>query len=118
MTATELSVTEAEIERFFGVEPVRSDAEISWPYNRLLFIVDRDRAQVIFDFSPSYKHVDLTVHMDGKLIYQLSAPALENVRMHPDPSHETLELVVSERDRIFLRLAPSVLITQQTWDGS
>ncbi len=118
MSKSQLSVTEAELERFFGGEPTRSDTDIPWPYNGLLFTATQDEVRLSPDLMPSYKHVDLTVHAGGQLFYQLSAPALEDIRIHCDPAHDTLELVVSQRDSIFVRLSPSVLITQQTWDGT
>lgn len=118
MSKPQLSVTEAELERFFGGEATRSDTDIPWPYNGLLFTATRHEFRLVLDLKPSYKHVELTVHAGGQLLYQLSSPALEDIRIHPDPTHDTLELVVSQRDSIFVRLSPSVLITQQTWDGT
>lgn len=67
---------------------------------------------------PSYKHVELSIRVSGVLIYQLAATGVADLRMHTDPGHDTLEIVVSGEDRVSLRLSPSVLVTQQIGDGT
>ncbi len=115
---TGLSVTEEELERFFGVAPTKTDTNVPWPYNGLLFTVEQGSFKVVCGLTPSYKHVELTIHFLGDMLYQLSSPALDDIRVHADPTHDTIEFVVSQKDSIFLRLSPSVLITQGTWDGT
>lgn len=115
---TQLSTTEEELERFFGMPPAKSDPEIPWPYSGLLFTVTVGRYRVICDMTPSCKQVELTIQADGELFYQLSSPMLDDIRVHANPTHDTMELVVSPKDSIFLRLSPSVLVTQRTWDGT
>jgi len=118
MTAMDLSLTEADLERFFGVEASRKDRDIPWPYNGLSFAASRADSQVDLYFMPSYRHVELSIRVSGVLIYQLVATGVADLRVHTDPGHDTLEIVVSGEDRVFVRLSPSVLVTQQIGDGT
>ncbi|MEJ2791295.1 MULTISPECIES: hypothetical protein [unclassified Pseudoxanthomonas] len=118
MTAAGLSLTEADLERFFGVEASRTDRDIPWPYNGLSFAASRADSQVDLHLMPSYKHIELSIRVSGVLIYQLAATGVADLRVHTDPGHDTLEIVVSGEDRVFVRLSPSVLVTQQIGDGT
>jgi hypothetical protein len=118
MTATGLAVTESDLNRFFGVVPDKMDADVPWPYGGLTFNFAGANSHGSFFLMPSHKHVELSIHSSGELIYQLAAPRISDLRVLPGSAHDTLEISIADKDRIFIRLSPSVLITQQAGDGT
>ena len=53
----------------------------------------------------------------GDNLYTFSALSVADIRYHKDSDRETLEIVVSDRDSIWVRLRPSLLITQDASGG-
>ena len=111
------SLTKSDLEHFFGIDSIKTDENVPWPYNGLSFYIQRGESTVTFYVMPSYKYIELSVHVSGDLTYQLVAKRVSNLRLHSDPQHDTLEIVVSDQDSIFVRVSPSVLITQQVSDS-
>ena len=118
MTATALAVTESDLQRFFGVVPGKMDAGVPWPYGGLTFNFAEANSHGSFFLMPSYKHVELSIHSSGNLIYQLVAPQIYDLKVLAGPAHDVLEISITAKDRVFIRLSPSVLITQQAGDGA
>ena len=115
-----LLLTEADLERFFGAPPARTDpVEVSWPYNGLSFDVERGPFRISCQLFASCGDIALAVRTSsGELLYELSATVVNELKMHPGPSHDTLEIVFSDGNRLLVRLDPCVLITQQAGDGT
>lgn len=113
-----LSLTQKDLERFFGAAPSKSDADVPWPYNGLTFSFSDNLHHVVFYVMPSYKHVEMSIHCGKELTYQLTAPAVGDLRVLGGPTHDTLEMVISSKGSIFIRVLPSVLITQQVGGGT
>jgi len=108
-----VSVEEVELLSFFAVEPQKADCNVPWPYNDYTYRVSLSDYRVEFGIHPAYKDVSLSVTRDGAELYRISALSVHDVCYHNHPNHEVLEIVVSERDRIWLRIRPTVLITQE-----
>lgn len=108
-----VSVEEVELLSFFAVEPKRADAGVPWPYNDFTYRVSLPDCIVEFGIHPAYKDVSLSLMRDGSELYKFSALSVHDVRYHNDPNREVLEIVVSEQDRIWLRIRPTVLIAQE-----
>ena len=114
---SELSTTEIDLIWFFGSQPVKTDpADIPWPYNDLLFNIAGDNWRVRFLISPAYQQVELSAHIDEQLLYQLSIGRFSDLVIHHDSGHATLEIVISEKQSIFLCLAPRLFISQDIRD--
>ncbi|GGD40898.1 hypothetical protein GCM10007235_11160 [Pseudoxanthomonas indica] len=107
-----VSIEELELLSFFEVEPSRADLDVPWPYNELTYQISLGQHMVSFIISPSYRDLSLSVTHDGTLIYSFRGSSIKDVRYHKDADVETLEIVVSDRDTIWLSLRPSVVITQ------
>jgi hypothetical protein len=107
-----VSVEELELLSFFEVEPSRADQEIPWPYNDFSYQVELGQYAVSFSIAPAYKDVSLSVAHNGTEFYAFKGLSVKDVRYHKDADLETLEIVVSDRDTIWFRLRPSLLVTQ------
>ncbi len=114
---TGITAEELELLSFFEVEPSRADKDIPWPYNDFSYQVELGAYLVVFGIAPSYPDVSLTISFNGAEIYNFSGQSLRDVRYHKSSDHETLEIVVSERDTIWLRLRPSIMITQRSGEA-
>ena len=47
------------------------------------------------------------------MVYELNAVGVEDVRYHNDKGRESVEIVISIRDSMWLRIKPNISITQQ-----
>lgn len=88
------------------------DPAAPWPYVSVSFDVERGPFRIACQLAPACNDITLVVHAAGELVYELSALVVEEVRIHSDPSHHTLEVVFSDNGRLFVRLDPALLITQ------
>jgi hypothetical protein len=109
-----LSVEEVELLSFFEVEPSRADRDIPWPYNDYTFEVASGDFDVTFGIAPSYGDVSLKASLNGNEVYSLISMAITDLRYHKNADRETLEIVISETDSIWLRLRPTFQITQSS----
>jgi hypothetical protein len=112
-----VSVEELELLSFFEVEPTLAEKEIPWPYNDFSYEVTIGQYKVSFGIAPSYPDLSLSISHSGLEIYSFTALSVKDVRYHKDADLETLEIVISDRDSILLRLRPSLLITQRAGEA-
>ena len=107
------SVEDFELLSFFEVLPKPADPDTPWPYNDFLYQVQLGTYLVSCSIHPAYKDLSLSICNDGTEIYRFSALSLNDIRYHKDADRETLEMVISDRESILLRLRPSVFIGQE-----
>jgi hypothetical protein len=112
-----VSVEELELLSFFEVEPTLADKDAPWPYNDFSYEVMIGEYKVLFGIAPSYPDLSLSISHGGADIYSFTALSVKDVRYHKDADLETLEIVVSDRDSIWLRLRPNLLITQRAGEA-
>ena len=109
-----ISADEGELLEFFQVEPQRCDANVPWPYNGLRYEVRRGDFALSFAVAPAEKDVQVRLQVGSATIYELTATRVEDVRYHADkPHHQALEIIVSTRERLWLRLKPSIGIIHE-----
>jgi hypothetical protein len=111
-----ISALEWEVLSFFEVEPQRLDPEVPWPYNGFLYEIERDGLVFSCSVAPSYKDVRMTLSRGNDRLYELNATNVVDVRYRREYGHETLEVVLSERESVTLRVKPMIVIAQ-IFDG-
>ena len=114
---TYVSVEELELLSFFEVEPTRADRDVPWPYNDFTYQMAVGEYTVSFSIAPAYKELSLSVAHKGAALYVFKGLSVQDVRYHKDADIETLEIVVSDRDTVWFRLRPSLLITQDAGEA-
>jgi hypothetical protein len=112
-----VTIEELELLSFFEVEPTRADRGIPWPYNDFSYHLELDEYSISFNIAPAYKDLSLSVVRNGSALYAFKALSVKDVRYHKDSDLETLEIVVSDQDTIWLRLRPNLLITQDAGEA-
>ncbi len=105
-----LSVDEYDLLNFFGMNPTQLDPDLPWMYNDSAYEAADAHVHVSFAIAPSYKDVRLLLKTGEVLVYELNAMGVEDVRYHNDKGRESIEVIVSERDSIWLRTKPQVSI--------
>jgi hypothetical protein len=108
-----VTVEEVELLSFFAVEPERADGNAPWPYNDFTYRVRLDEYEVEFGIHPAYRDLSFSVSRGGVELYKFSALSVHDVRYHGDRDREVLQILVSNRESIWLRLRPTVLIAQE-----
>lgn len=107
-----ISADEYDLLAFFESEP-RRDPDVPWPYDSLTYYASTGEYEVAFGLSPAYGDISLSVRRDWAELYRLVALSVHDVKYRREHGVETLEIVVSERERIFLRLRPALFISQE-----
>ena len=62
---------------------------------------------ITFAVAPAYKDFTLTVERSGAKEVELSALSVFDIRYHKDRGEEWLEILLTQSDRLELRLKPS-----------
>ena len=107
-----LSTDEITLLSFFEVEPQTLDPDVPWVYNDSAYETNDGRVHIAFGISPAAEFVTLVLRLDDSLVYQFTADGITDVRHHNDKGRESLEIVVSQRESIWLRLKPHISLTQ------
>jgi len=107
-----ISAEEVELLSFFEVEPQLADRDIPWPYNDFSYQVALGAYDVTFGICPAHKDLSFSIRHNGAELYKFVALSVKDVRYHRDAETETLEIAISDRESIWLRLRPTVLVTQ------
>ena len=107
-----ITAGELELLSFFEVEPQKADPDVAWPYNDFTYHLVLGSYEIIFGIYPAYKDLSFSIRHEGTEFYKLVALAVEDVRYHRDADTETLEIAISDRESIWLRLRPTLLLAQ------
>jgi hypothetical protein len=110
MTTSSITVDEIQLLSFFAVQPVTLDREAPWPYTSYSFEVLIGGVSVVFKIEPAYRDVRLVVKVGDSILYDLTAKLVKDVIYHQDTNRETLEILVNDRDRLWLALRPEVRV--------
>lgn len=102
---------------FFAVEPTLADADVPWCYNEAVYKVSRGGLALSFAIDPAYCDLRIILQHDTHSLYEFDATAIHDVRYAKDDGHEQLEVVVSDRESILLRITPRIVLTH-TYDGT
>jgi hypothetical protein len=111
-----ITATDLDLLTFFEVEPKPRDPDVPWPYNDLLYEATRGEFHISCAVAPAYKDVRLILSINGSKLYELNAVGVNDVRSEKDASGELLEIIISSRDSLTLRLRPEVSIDHHVAD--
>jgi hypothetical protein len=109
----DVSVEELELLGFFGVEPKRLDLSVPWPYNDFLYEVKQGEMSLTFAVAPAYRDVRIIWKSGSVSLYELNAVGVEDVKYHNDSGRETIEVAISRRNKLWLRILPNISISHE-----
>ncbi|WP_053243886.1 MULTISPECIES: hypothetical protein [unclassified Achromobacter] len=107
-----VSIEPLELLTFFEAEPQSEEPEVPWYYGSHTYQTRVGDHHISFGLLPAHGDVSLTIRHQDRDLYHLVALSVRDIRYRRDGAVETLEIILSERDRVFLRLRPDVVITQ------
>jgi hypothetical protein len=107
-----ITVEELELLSFFEVEPSRGDPNVPWPYNEFVYRTLSGEYSIVFSLWPAHRDFNLSVAHNGTDLYTAKGRDIDDIKYHKDGEVETLEFVVSDRDRVWFRLRPTLFISQ------
>ena len=105
---TPISAEEWEVLSFFEVQPKLADKDIAWPYNDFLYEIERGDLSLSCAIAPAYRDVRLILKRGGEKLYELNATGVDDVKYENQSGRETLEIVLSPRERIRLKVKPGI----------
>ena len=107
---TAITASELELLSFFEAEPRRLDPAVPWVYNELVYEGHIGALSFTFTLQPSCKDVSMLVRRGQSVLYELQATEVEDLLYHKDAAFESLEIVISSRDRVWLRMKPVIYV--------
>ena len=110
------SVDDFALLNFFGAVPVQRDADAPWVFNDSEYEVTAGQIQMLFAIAPADRDVSIRLRVNGILHYELNAMGVEDVKLHNDKGREWLEVIISKRQAIRLRIAPEISISEKLDD--
>jgi len=110
VSAHVITANDLDLLSFFEVEPTPRDADVPWPYNDFLYETSRGDHRISFAVAPAYKDVHCMLAVGGSTMYELTALGVDDVRYLKDTTGELLEIILSARETVTLRLRPFVRI--------
>lgn len=112
-----LSVDEFALLNFFGTIPVQRDDNVPWQYNDAAYEVTGGPTQVSFAVAPADRDVSIRLQASGIRLYELNAMGVQDVVLHNDKGREWLEVIISQRQSIRLRITPEISVTEKIDDA-
>ena len=107
-----LSVDEFTLLEFFGEYPTQLDSQVCWAYNDSAYEAVQGLAKVSFAIAPAVKHVRILLTIGEMLIYEFNACGVEDVRYHKIKGRESLEVVITPWNSIWLCLKAQISMRQ------
>jgi len=109
-----ISADEWEVLGFFEVEPTATDVNVPWPYNDYLYELTRGDLSLSCAIAPAYQDIHLLLKRGDSKLYEFKALGVKDVRLLKQKGNELLEIVVSARDRLWLRVKPDFQIIHES----
>ena len=113
-----ITVEEFELLSFFETMPKQADPGIAWPYNDYTYNVEIGVFSINFGIAPAYKDLSFSIFHAGSEVYKFCALSVKDVLYHKQSDREVLEIVISDRDSIWLQLRPALSVSQYVKGGT
>lgn len=113
-----MSVDELDLLNFFSTAPEQLDPDVPWTYNDSVYAIVDGHVQISFAIAPFVKDVRIILTSDGVPLYELNAVGIEDVKYHNDKGRESLEIMLTARDSVWLRVKPHISIAHSLSDDT
>ena len=108
-----ISAEEWQLLSFFEVEPTPTDKDVAWPYNEYLYEIVRSEFELSFSIAPAYRDVRIILTHKGAKLYELNSMGVKDVRYRNEGNVESLEIVLSPTESIWLVVKPVISINHE-----
>ncbi len=111
-----LSIDEYDLAGFFGSEPKLLDPGERWNYNDAVYEAKDGHTHLSFALAPAGRDVRILLSLGELVVYELNASGVVDVRLHDDNGRQSLEIMIAERQSLWVRLKPTIAIVQTVSD--
>ncbi|MBL9123426.1 MAG: hypothetical protein JNG90_07315 [Planctomycetaceae bacterium] len=115
-----ISAQDWELLGFFECEPVLLEPNETWWGNTATYEYRSGNQRVVFSVSPAYRDFTFELHVDGRLVFIVSALSVLDIRISRFADGEAVEILYSDSQRMTLQLRPEIQVRQihQFWDDN
>ncbi len=101
-----LSVGEYDLLNFFEMIPSHLDPGVAWTYNDSVYEAADAHVHLSFAIAPVVRDVRVVLKVGDAPVYEVDAMGIKDVKYHNDKGRESLDVILSDRDSIWLRIKP------------
>jgi hypothetical protein len=106
-----LSIDESDLLNFFETIPDRPDPDEPWLYDDSSYEASDAHVRISFGVTPWTRFVTVILRTSSEaIVYKLIAKEVDDVRYHNDKGRESLEVVVSAGESIWIRIKPAISV--------
>jgi hypothetical protein len=109
-------LTNSGFSSFFGAVPVKREDDVPWIYNDSAYVATKGQTEVSFAIAPAYRDVRIRLQVSGIVLYELNGMGIQDLVLHNDKGREWLEIVISPRQAVRLRIKPEISVTESLGD--
>lgn len=115
-----ISAQDWELLGFFECEPVLLEPNEMWWGNTATYEYRAGNQRVVFSVAPAYRDFTLQLHVDGRLVLDISALRVHDIRIAKFVDSEAVEILYSDQQRMTLQLRPEIQVRQiyQFWEDN
>ena len=106
-----LSIEELDLLNFFETVPDRLQPDGPWFYDDSVYEASDAHVRISFAVAPAAKDIRVILRTSGDaVVYELNAVGVDDVKYHNDKGRESLEVIVSARESIWVRTKPAISV--------
>lgn len=109
---TAITATELQFLGCFGAEPKLLDPDLPWCYNDAVYRAVVGDFAISFAIQPSYRDVRIVVRLEERVIFEFNGVEVADVQIIDQPGLDAVEVSLTDRSRLRLRLRPTMEVTQ------
>ena len=109
---TSVSIQEWQVLSCLEVEPELLDPAEPWVVNDAVYRVTQGDLTLSFSIAPSYRDVRIILRRGEEHLYELNASDVSDVVYRRESDLEQIEVILTDRDRICLRIKPQICLEQ------
>ena len=110
----DLEIQEWELNALFGEHTSRVYGDDWFDSDSVYEFTDTNEVHITFAIHPIHKDVRITLSSNEVTIYDWQSQDLKDIRFVEENEKTIIELLISDRDRIAVRIKPTILIEHET----
>jgi hypothetical protein len=114
MMSEDIGIDEGELNALFGKHTSRVYGDDWFDSDSVYEFSDSNRIHITFAIHPIHKDVRITLSTKEVTIYDWHSQDLKDIRTIEDKKGTVIELLISDRDTITVRLKPTIFIEHVT----
>lgn len=106
-----ITAEEWELLNFFEVEPELRDPDVVWMFNDAAYSLHQDGIDLSVAIAPSYRDLRIILRCGQRVLFELNAMSVGDVRVRTEKRQSFLEVVVDDDTSVRVEVRPSLKVT-------